>query len=121
MILKMYFSSKTDTNETINKKNNKKRKATTKILFGIFLIFLLSHIPSSIVYILDHFWRKEGSREKWYFLKPIEYLAVIFNTSINFVIYCLVGTEFRNEFYNLFRRKSALTKISLNTTTVGNT
>ena len=121
MIVKMYCSTKNDTDEIINKKKDKKRKATTKILFGIYFVFLLSHIPSSIVYMLDHFGRSENVREKWYFLKPIEYLAVLFNSSINFVIYCLAGTKFRNEFYNLFRRKSSATKISLNTTTVDNT
>ena len=123
MIIKMYFSTKKDTDEVINKKKKKKRKATTKILFGIYFVFLLSHMPSSIVYMLDKFGGndQENFREKWYFLKPIEYLAVISNSSINFVIYCLVGTKFRNEFRNLFRRRSAVTKSSLNTTTVNNT
>ena len=43
---------------------------------------------------------------KWNFIAPIEKLANMFNSSINFLIYCLVGKRFRKIFCNVFSFKS---------------
>ena len=49
---------------------------------------------------------------KWNFIAPIEKLAYMFNSSVNFLIYCLVGKRFRKIFYNVFSFKSGKVKIN---------
>ena len=42
------------------------------------------------------------TRELWLTITPIYQLALMFNSSVNFVIYCLVGEDFKQEFFKLF-------------------
>merc|ERR1712062_874232 len=73
---------------------NKDPKAT-KILFCIVAIYFVCHTPWIIhrcVYYLDF-----DDRDLWLTITPIYQLALIFNSSINFVIYCLVGEDFKKE------------------------
>ena len=46
---------------------------------------------------------KEEEMRRWNFIAPIEKLALMFNSSINFLIYCLVGNTFRQVFFQVFR------------------
>ena len=45
----------------------------------------------------------------FYFLPEVSHLMQILNSSINFIVYCVVGHDFRREFFKTFR----LTKHSL--------
>ena len=37
----------------------------------------------------------EDFEDKWYFIVPIYKLAITFNSSVNFIIYCQLSGEFR--------------------------
>ena len=74
---------------------------TTKILFWIVLIFLVLHIPRMVYKVL--FYLGPEDKTTWYWVRPIARLALITNSSANFLIYCLVGKNFRAEFVKVFR------------------
>ena len=82
-------------------KNNQQRSqksSSTKILFAIVAIFLICHIPSLVFKLLYHLGSEDAEfREKWYFLAPIKRLALMINSSVNFIIYCLVGSKISSE------------------------
>ena len=79
-----------------------------QILFWIVLIFLvLNSFPVAFRFLFilgpnDRAWRKT-----WYWLSPVHHLALITNSSVNFLIYCMVGRTFRAEIFKLFNCKKA--------------
>ena len=80
---------------------------STMILFCIVLVFLTFHVPRvvhKILFFLDH----ENS-SSWYLIYPIFRLGLTINSSVNFVIYAMVGRKFREEFVKLFKYKKAPT------------
>ena len=99
MVKMMYFNQ----NQLLNTSKNI-RKCSTKILFVVYLVFLICHIPTVIRVLLDHFGPTD-LRENWYIVAPIEKLVLVINSSVNFIIYCLVGTKFRDQFLKVFRCK----------------
>ena len=104
----IYFSPNEWSKSTI-----KKRRTTTKILLGIFLVVLCCRVPTVVVQILSHF-DDPDNKSQWYFMKPIEYLAVTLNSSLNFLIYCYVGTEFRDTLVGLYQRNYSTKAIYFN-------
>ena len=73
----------------------------TKILLCIVLVFLILHTPA-IVYKCMFFlgYKKVYS---WYWVIPVSRLAITINSSVNFVIYCMVGKKFRGELVQVFQ------------------
>ena len=51
---------------------------------------------------------KRDEMTKWNFIAPIEKLAYMFNSSVNFLIYCLVGKRFRKIFCTVFSFRQAV-------------
>jgi len=79
---------------------NRSERNTTNILLCIVIIFLILHIPRVVYRYLAN------NRSAWMFswlLLPVERLALIMNSSINFIIYSLVGSNFRTELFEAFR------------------
>ena len=70
-------------------------RITTKILFWIVLIFLILHSPRVAYKLL--FYLGPEDKTTWYWVRPVARLALITNSSANFLIYCLVGKNFRTE------------------------
>ena len=80
---------------------------STMILFCIVIVFLIFHVPRLVhkfLYYLDH----ENERN-WYIIYPIFRLALTTNSSVNFIIYSMVGREFRAQFFKLIKYKKAPT------------
>ena len=80
---------------------------STMILFCIVFVFLTFHVPRvvhKLFYYLDH-----ENESSWHLIYPIFRLALTTNSAINFLIYSMVGREFRAEFIKLFKYKKALT------------
>ena len=69
----------------------------------IVAIFIIGHIIRSIVWILVYF--KIGLENELYYLGPIQNCLLVFNSSINFVIYYNFNKKFKDTFINLFSRK----------------
>ena len=86
------------TSKIVNEMGNphhKQRYNTTKILLWVVFTFFIFHTP------LPFIWAKNDSACYW--LKPLGGLALMTNSSENFIIYCWVGRQFRTEFLKLFR------------------
>jgi len=79
--------------------NVRQEQNTIKILFSIVLVFLLLHLPRFLVF-LHWYWYLEEP------LRPVSILALVINSSINFVIYALVGRNFREELIRIFKSKT---------------
>ena len=75
------------------------RQEVTKMLLIVTFAFVMIRSLDLIFQILWFFGvNDESFRKKWMFLEPINDLMLMVNSSINFVIYCMVGTKFRVEF-----------------------
>jgi len=74
---------------------NRSEQNTTNILFCIVIIFLILHIPRVFIAIFY--------RGSFRMLFSTERLALIMNSSVNFIIYSLVGSNFRTELVEAFR------------------
>ena len=95
----------------------KQQKQTTKILLLIVSIFLICNIPDIIYKCLYHLGPSDDAyRQSWYFIAPIKQLALMFNSSINSIIYCLVGNTFRKVLYRCFRFEGMVKRFSMTTT-----
>jgi neuropeptide Y receptor type 1 len=84
-----------------------KDSRTTKILLSIVCVFMICHTPRiayRILYYLD-----EADIDRWFSLVPIYKLALMVNSSVNFLIYCLIGDKFRQDCIRLFRPRSPYT------------
>eukprot|EP00092_Neocalanus_flemingeri_P030218 GFUD01032797.1.p1 GENE.GFUD01032797.1~~GFUD01032797.1.p1 ORF type:complete len:317 (+),score=56.26 GFUD01032797.1:31-981(+) len=99
IIARIIRTSKTVTE--MGKTHQKNGRNTTKILFWIVLIFFVLHTPR-IVY-KSVFYMGSEDRSDWYGIRPVARLALIINSSSNFIIYCLVGKNFQKEFLKVFR------------------
>ena len=85
-----------------------KHSSMTTMLFTLNIVFLLCTSPVSIYNIGYSYWVTNASPEKvatldlwWAIVNMLQYT----NNSINFLLYCLSGSKFRNEVINLFCRK----------------
>jgi len=75
---------------------------TIKILFSVVLIFLILHLPRVFCQLLLFI----PGTEFMNFWLPVYPLALIINSSVNFVIYSLVGRNFREELIRIFKSKN---------------
>ena len=100
---------------------NRKDHQITKIVTTIVLVFLVLNIPrlglgifeiSRYKLMVDCFNSPVGTYfgPEWQHMVDImaRYLAVL-NSSINFIIYCVAGKQFRNVFFTLFHLKTETT------------
>ena len=81
----------------------RREEKSTKILFCVVLVFLFAHLPRvalKFLYLLD-----QDHENSWYWVRPVSRLALTINSSVNFVIYAMVGRNFRTELVRVFRYK----------------
>jgi len=83
---------------------------SSNILFCIVLIFLILHLPRVLyfslymyMYILYDYGSSLELLNYLEWLSQITRLALLMNSSINFVIYSLVGSNFRTEVFEAFK------------------
>ena len=90
--------------KNLGRSHQRKGMNSTKILFWIVLMFLTFHIPRVIYKCL--FYLGPENRSTWYWVEPYSRLSLICNSSLNFVVYCMVGKNFRREFCKAFHLRS---------------
>jgi len=84
-------------------KRSKRIEEVTKTIIIIVSVFVLVRFIGLLLNILLHFGSKKPEfRDKWTFFVPIYWLLLITNSSINFLVYSMVGTKFRQEFLQYF-------------------
>jgi len=74
---------------------------TPRIILGVIEVTELSTVEQCYEHDLDYHVSKET-----YILDFIARFLVILNSSLNFVIYCLVGSEFRSKMFSRMNRRS---------------
>jgi len=92
----------------LHKTQDRSEGNTTNILFCIVIIFIILHLPRVTWKFL--YFQGSAARLKnnyWIQIKSIEILALTINSSVNFIIYSLVGRNFREEFVKVFKCKRA--------------
>ena len=73
---------------------------STRILLGIVLLFLLC-FTLRVVYKCLYYLSPEDKAD-WYAVSPLSEFGLVLNSSANFILYCLIGTDFRKEFMRVF-------------------
>ena len=76
-------------------------KSTTKILFLVVFVFLLSHsirLAYKFLYKFRCTNKDEDCMSNWYVITPIYKFLLMFNSAVNCIIYCSLGRKFRNIF-----------------------
>ena len=101
VVKKIKRGQKTLKNKTVGRTCIK--EDVTKMLLTVTTVFVIIRSLDLIFQILWFFGDKdEEFRRKWMFLEPINDLMLIINSSINFVIYCMIGAKFRYEFLQTY-------------------
>ena len=95
-------------------KSRQNRATSTRTLLMIVAVFMISHIPCITFKMLYYLGCRECTEEEeaeyrsqWYFIYPIKRLTLMTNSSVNVIIYCVVGTKYRNELMKLLGSKTA--------------
>lgn len=102
---------------------------STKLLVGIVLVFLVCHVFRLVIQLdavvhpsILGGRHNEYCLERGYFPSPVAVwiltsfnnFFLVFNSSINFVVYCLMGRSFRNTLVDMFRIRSTDSNGQLN-------
>jgi len=90
----------------LQKTKDRSEGHTTKILFCIVIIFIILHLPR-VIFLFQFFYDLVYTNSSWFWSKSLVNLSLIMNSSVNFVIYSLVGSKFREEFVQVFKCKKA--------------
>ena len=81
---------------------------TTLLLLTVSFVFIACSTPY-LVYILGEDTLKTDAHPervaRYEFLGDVSYLAIYMNSSINFLLYCLAGSNFRQELVSMFSRQ----------------
>ena len=106
-IIKMFYCSDNSISDVEN--NNRKNRATIrKTLPATVVVCLMRQILCLIYKLLYHLGSKDNAFcSNWYLITPIKKLALMINSSLNVIIYCVLGTTFGAEFLHLFGYKTA--------------
>ena len=101
--------------KAISRNASYSQKSTTKILLYVVINSLICHglrIAYKSLYLSgcpdeqespeEDCVEKRDEMRRWNFIAPIEKLAYMFNSSVNFLIFCLVGKHFRTVFCRIF-------------------
>ena len=73
-----------------------------KILISIVSTFFICHIPRLVLYSMV-FYINKNCFNHWAVIFPINDLSLIFNSSVNFLIYCFVLCKFREHCFVLLK------------------
>ena len=116
IIRNMYGTCQNKTPDVGNK-SRKNRATSTRTLLMIVAVFMISHIPCITFKMLYYLGCRDCTEEEqtiyrgqWFFIYPIKRLALMANSSVNVIIYCIVGTKYRDELISLLGCKNGKLK-----------
>ncbi|KAI1719862.1 serpentine type 7TM GPCR chemoreceptor srw domain-containing protein [Ditylenchus destructor] len=84
-----------DTNKSLNPDR------TTAMLLAIVTVFLVTELPQGALAILNGIYTSDVHRYIYFNLGDILDLLSLMNSSVNFVLYCLMSSRYRNTFCSL--------------------
>lgn len=83
----------------------KQTDRTTKMLLAVLLLFLITEFPQGILGLLNYMLGKHFARSCYHPLGDVLDILALFNSAINFMIYCTMSRQFRKTFSLLFKPK----------------
>ncbi|CAK5022627.1 unnamed protein product [Meloidogyne enterolobii] len=75
---------------------------TTGLLLAILCVFLLTELPQGLIAILNAIYTADVHRFIYLTLGDVLDLLSLINSSVNFVLYCLMSSRYRQTFCSLF-------------------
>ena len=96
------------TRALVGRHNIKSDVNTARILMGIVIVFFICHLPRIILNLVEFTWiySVEECGKLGYFppawihcINSLNHWLLTFNASVNFLIYCSVGTKFKSVLY----------------------
>lgn len=88
--------------DTANANSNRAREELTRMLIMICLIFIVCQLFNPIRRIWEAVTTEEGECSAYDYFAPFVAVMVMFNSAVNFPIYMLCGTRFRNTIVKMF-------------------
>ncbi|RZF42710.1 hypothetical protein LSTR_LSTR001505 [Laodelphax striatellus] len=76
---------------------------TTRMLLAVLLLFLITEFPQGILGLLSAVLNKQFFNECYISLGEVMDILALFNSAINFILYCAMSRQFRTTFSILFR------------------
>lgn len=83
----------------------KQTDRTTKMLLAVLLLFLITEFPQGILGLLANILGEGFYRSCYHPLGDVLDILALFNSAINFMIYCTMSRQFRKTFSLLFKPK----------------
>lgn len=86
-------------------KSERRTERTTKMLVAVLLLFLITEFPQGILALLSGIYGKEFFRQYYHVTGDFMDILALLNGAINFILYCSMSRQFRQNFGLLFKPK----------------
>ena len=97
-------NKKTHMPRLVLSKTSREHLRTTLMLTIICILFLIAELPQSILLFVSMIFHEQNLYELVYMpLGDLMDAIVLFNSSINFILYCTMSCEFRKTFYDIIK------------------
>ncbi|KAK5976483.1 7 transmembrane receptor [Trichostrongylus colubriformis] len=84
------------------RKKSHKSDRTTTMLVVILVVFLITELPQGIISILCAIFTTDVHKYLYFYLGDILDLLSLLNSSVNFVLYCVMSSRYRQTFWLVF-------------------
>ncbi|CAJ0939376.1 unnamed protein product, partial [Mesorhabditis belari] len=82
-------------------KQSTKTDRTTLMLVVILIVFLITELPQGIISILCAIYTADVHNYLYYYLGDVLDLLSLLNSSVNFVLYCIMSSRYRKTFWTV--------------------
>ena len=104
MLRQLWADTAAVSTTVIQKKQERRNRSISIMLIGIIILFVICHLPTSILSLYQHAALK-GSEAQWVkYLNVIKHTLAVTNSSLNFAVYCkdIIFRQCAKKIYNKF-------------------
>ncbi|CAB3397355.1 unnamed protein product [Caenorhabditis bovis] len=115
-------SNNSTDSKPLKKKSHSASDRTTMMLVAILIVFLITELPQGIISILCAIFTTDVHRYLYFYLGDILDLLSLLNSCVNFVLYCVMSSRYRQTFweviiptraFELWTRHRATTQVNM--------
>ncbi|XP_040297218.1 C-X-C chemokine receptor type 2-like [Bufo bufo] len=102
--------------KTLIKTRNSQKQRAMKVIFAVFLVFLICWLPHNITVMVDSLMRKKHIKETCLLRNQLDtalYITEVFgftHSCINPILYAFIGHKFRHSFLTILANKGIISK-----------